>query len=126
MASVTIRFSILLILLGFVFFFITGHQHYTSLISALFGIVLLALGLLARTESVKQRMLVMNIAVTIALIGFLFPAARAAKALWAVHNGGSMVVMAVREQLLMAVICLVFVWLCVRSFIAARKARLGT
>jgi len=125
MASVTIRFSILLILLGLLFFFITGHIHPTALIPTFFGIVLLVLGLLARTESVKQRMLVMHIAVTIALIGFLFPGAMAAKELWAAHNGANMVVMAVREQILMAVICLVFVWLCVRSFIAARKARLS-
>jgi len=125
MASVTIRFSTLLILLGLLFFFLTGHQYPTPLIPVLFGIVLLVLGLLARTESVKQRMLVMHIAVTIALVGFLFPAVMVAKQLWAVHNGGNMVVMAVREQILMAVICLVFVLLCVRSFIAARKARLG-
>jgi len=32
---------------------------------------------------------------------------------------------AVHEQLLMAAICLVFVLLCVRSFIAARRSRVG-
>ena len=124
MASVTIRFSILLILLGLLFFFITGHIHPTALIPTFFGIVLLVLGLLARTESVKQRMLVMHIAVTIALIGFIFPAVRAAMAWWAARQGGVLLVMAFREQVLMALICLVYVWFCVRSFIAARKARL--
>ena len=125
MASVTIRFSTLLILLGLFFFFRTGASHPTALIPTFFGIALLVLGLLARTESVKQRMLVTHIAVTLALIGFIFPGARAAKAWWVAHNGGNLMVMAFREQLLMAVICLVYVWLCVRSFIAARKARLA-
>jgi Na+-translocating ferredoxin:NAD+ oxidoreductase RnfD subunit len=123
MASVTIRFSILLMLLGGLFLYLTKAGH--ALIPAGFGVVLLVLGLLARTDDSKRRMLVMHIAVTIALLGFLFPAAIAGKALWAAHNGGNVMILAIREQLLMAIICLVYVWLCVRSFIAARKARLA-
>jgi uncharacterized membrane protein (UPF0136 family) len=124
MASVTIRFSILLLLVGLLFFFLTGASHPTALIPAFFGAVLFVLGLLARTENGKQRMLVMHIAVTVALLGFLFPAARVILGWVKAH--GILLGMAVREELLMAVICLVYVLLCVRSFIAARKARLAS
>ena len=121
MASVTIRFSILLIALGLLFFFLTGAHAPTALIPAFFGIILLVLGLLARTDDAKRRMLMMHVAVTVALLGFLFPLGRVLIG-WA--REGMLLGMAVREELLMAVICLVLVLLCVRSFIAARKARL--
>lgn len=124
MASVTIRFSILLIALGVLFLYLSGMVH--ALIPAFFGVVLLVLGLLARGDDVKRRMLVMHIAVTLALVGFLFPAVIAAKLWWTAHNGGDLRVLAFREQILMAIICLVYVALCVRSFIAARKARLAS
>ncbi len=76
MANVTIRFSVLLMVVGLIFFFLTGHTHPTSLIPFFFGIVLLVLGLLAKSESEKRRMLVMHIVVTVALLGFIFPAVR--------------------------------------------------
>ena len=65
----------------------------------------------------------MHIAVTVGLIGFLFPAFMAIKALthWAalapVHRT------AAQEQMIMAAICAIFTALCVRSFIAARVTR---
>ena len=121
MASVTIRFSLLLMALGALFFFLTGHTHPTSLIPLFLGVVLLILGLLARSESEKQRMIVMHIAVTVALLGFLFPAARVAMGWVKAHDFA--MGMAVREELLMAVICLVLVLLCVRSFVMIRKMR---
>ncbi|HXB62508.1 MAG TPA: hypothetical protein VNU94_06625 [Acidobacteriaceae bacterium] len=122
MASVTIRFSILLVLLGVLFFVLTGSSHPTALIPTFFGVALFLLGLLARTDNARRRMIVMHIAVTVALLGFLFPLGRVLAG-WA--KNGVIFGMAVREELLMSVICLVLVLLCVRSFIAARKARLG-
>ena len=121
MAYVTIRFSVLLMIVGLIIFFLTGHTHPTSLSPFFFGVVLLVLGFLARSESEKQRMLVMHIAVTVALLGFIFPAVRVAMA-WAKAHA-ILMGMAIREELLMAVICFVLVMLCVRSFIAIRKAR---
>lgn len=121
MASVTIRFGVLLILLGGIFFWMTGHSAVTSLIPAFFGIVLLLLGFLASTEDTKRRMIVMHIAVTVGLLGFIFPAVRALKAYLA---GPILRPLAVREEVLMAVICFIYTLLCVRSFIAARRARL--
>jgi len=122
MANVTIRFGVLLILLGVIFFWITGHTAFTALIPAWFGIALAILGMVARTEDAKMRMIVMHIAVTIGLLGFLFPAIRALKAYLA---GPILRPLAVREEVLMAVICLIYTLLCVRSFIAARRARVA-
>jgi hypothetical protein len=67
-------------------------------------------------------MLWMHIAVTVGLLGFLITGVRAA--IEAV-NGTAMVVkpLAFEERVAAALICLVFVGLCVRSFIAARRSR---
>lgn len=122
MANVTIRFGVLLVLLGVIFFWITGHTAFTALIPAGFGIVLAILGMVARTEDTKIRMIIMHIAVTIGLLGFLFPAIRALKAYL---SGPILLPLAFREEVLMAAICLIYTWLCVRSFIAARRARVA-
>ncbi|HEY0307710.1 MAG TPA: hypothetical protein VGB94_06080 [Acidobacteriaceae bacterium] len=121
MANVTIRFSVLLMVVGLIFFFLTGHTHWTSMIPFWFGIVLLVLGMLAKSDNEKRRMLVMHIAVTVALLGFIFPAVRVVMAWVKAH--AIVLNMVVREELLMAIICLMLVLLCVRSFIAVRRAR---
>ena len=78
MAKTTVFFAALLIVLGVAFFVATGSHVPMALIPAFFGIVLGALGMLARTEDGKRRMLFMHIAVTVGLLGFLFPGIRAA------------------------------------------------
>lgn len=124
MAKLTIVFAVLLIVLGVAVFFATGSQAPTALIPAYFGLLLGALGLLANTENSKRRMLFMHIAVTVGLVGFIFPGARAAGDLLTKMRGGTVLrPVAMQEELAMAAICLVFVLLCVRSFIAARRAR---
>jgi len=125
LANVTVRIAAILIFLGIVFFVLTGSNAPTSLIPAFFGIVLLVLGFVARTEDSKRRMMVMHIAVTIGLIGFLFPAIRSGKVVLAKYMSGVPIahLRAVQEEGLMAVICLLYVVLCVRSFIAARRSR---
>ncbi len=123
MARLTRVFGIILIVLGAVYFILTGSSHPTSLIPAIFGVLLLLCGVLANTEDTKRRMLWMHIAVTVGLIGFIFPAFRAGKAF-----AGSTALTAVQhtaaqEEMIMAIVCAVFTGLCVRSFIAARVAR---
>jgi hypothetical protein len=80
-------------------------------------------GGLAMTEDVKRRMLWMHIAVTVGLVGFLFPGVMAVMAYVKAHGSAPARPAATEEQAAMAVICLVFVALCVRSFIAARRGR---
>ena len=123
MARVTRVFGVVLVVLGTVYFFLTGSTHPTALIPAAFGFVLFVCGLLARTEDAGRRMLWMHIAVTVGLLGCLFPAIRGGMALArsAYLTAGQRV--AAQEQIAMAVACGVFTALCVRSFVVARVGR---
>ena len=124
MAKTTIFFAAILIILGVVFFVATGSHAPTAFIPAFFGVILGVLGLLAKTENSKRRMLWMHIAVTVGLIGFIFPGIRAAGDIFKLlRNQIVLRPAAMWEELIMAVICLIFVLLSVRSFIAARRAR---
>jgi multisubunit Na+/H+ antiporter MnhF subunit len=123
MAKTTISFGVILILLGIFGFVATGSHAPTALIPAFFGLILSILGFLAITDDAKKRMLFMHIAVTLGLLGFL----GTAKSIYdyiQMHMGRQFPhPIAVEEKAAMAVLMLVFVVLCVRSFIAARRAR---
>ena len=121
MAKLTIGFGVVLILLGAWGFVGTGSQHPTALIPAYFGAVIALSGALAITENAKRRMLWMHIAVTVGLLGFIGAAAQAIHEYVAAHGEPLAHPEAVEAQVAMAGICLVFVGLCVRSFIAARR-----
>ena len=124
MAKITVFFASVLVVLGVAVFIATGSHAPTALIPTYFGIVLGILGMLANTDNSKRRMLFMHIAVTVGLLGFLFPGIRAAgDILKLIHNQVVLRPAAMWEELAMAVICLIFVLICVRSFIAARRAR---
>jgi hypothetical protein len=121
MAKLTIGFGVVLILLGAWGFIGTGSAHPTALIPAYFGLVLAWAGVMANSEDAKRRMLWMHVAVTVGLVGFLGAAIQAIREYVAAHGGPLAQPVAVEDQAAMAVICLVFVGLCVRSFIAARR-----
>lgn len=122
MAKLTLVFGVLLIVLGAVFFGLTHAP--TSLIASYFGVVLAICGALSLTEDAKRRMLFMHIAVTVGLLGFLFPFFRAIGGAVKMMRGTAVAhPLAVEEQMIMAFLCLVFTVLCVRSFIAARRGR---
>jgi hypothetical protein len=124
MAKLTLVVALVLIVLGIAVFVATGSQAPTALIPAWFGILLGILGFFANTKDSKRRMLFMHIAVTVGLIGFIFPGWRAAGDLITLMHGQTVLrPIAMQEELAMALICLIFVLLCVRSFIAARRAR---
>jgi hypothetical protein len=123
MANTAIWFGLMLILLGVAGYAATGGQSFTALIPAAFGLPLAVTGFLGRDPS--RRKLMMHIAAVIGLLGFL-GSARGLAGLTAVLTGG--VVQrpaAVIAQSIMAVLCLVFTFLCVRSFINARRSRLA-
>jgi hypothetical protein len=123
MAKLTIVFGAILIILGLVGFLATGHTHPTALIPAGFGLLLAIFGLLADTPDTKRRMLFMHIAVTLGLLGFLATVMGLIQ--WFEMMGGKVFAYpsAVDSKAAMSVICLVFVILCVRSFVSARRAR---
>ena len=117
MSSTTILFGVLLTLLGGGGYFLSGASSPTALIPAVFGVLLLALGLLARSEPIRKH--AMHAAATVALVGCggaLFSLMRAAAA-------GPGNPMATLSQGAMVVLTAVFVGLCVKSFKDARRAR---
>ena len=121
MAKLTIGFGVVLILLGAWGFISTGSTHPTALIPTYFGLVMAWSGILANTQDAKKRMLWMHVAVTVGLLGFLGAAVMVVVENVKAHGGPLAHPVAVESQAAMAVICLVFVGLCVRSFIAARR-----
>jgi hypothetical protein len=124
MAKLTTFFGVLLILVGAVAYMDLAH-HLHTLIPAIFGFILAILGTLANTPDPKKRMLFMHIAVTVGLFGFLgtLPGIIATIR----RAAGQVVLSPVRDaaivQTAMGTLCFIFVLLCVRSFIAARRSR---
>ncbi len=126
MAKLTMVFGVILIALGLGVFLATGSHAPTALIPAYFGVVLGVLGFLSGTDDAKKRMLYMHIAVTVGLVGFLFPGYRALMDGLKLAKGETLArPLAFEDQAAMAVLMLIYVLLCVRSFIAARKGRVA-
>jgi hypothetical protein len=123
MAKVTILFGLLLIVLGVVGYVGTGRMAPTALIPTYVGIVFTILGLLARKGSQKKRMTIMHIAVTLGLLSFL----ATAKSIWdfiQMERGHAMLrPIAVEDKAVFSMMMLIYVLLCVRSFIKARRER---
>ncbi len=123
MAKVTLIFAVLLIVLGLVGYLGTGSQHPTALIPAGFGALLGIFGFLAISPSESRRKLFMHVNVTIGLVAFLGGAAEAVRGY--VHATGAGLqpdMIALASKLTMAGLMLIYVVLCVRSFIAARRS----
>ena len=116
MASTTIVFGLLLTLIGFAGYFLTGTSSFTALIPAAFGLLLLMLGFIARSEAARKH--AMHAAAAVALVGFL----GALMSLLRTPSGVRSAV-ALYSQVAMVLLTAIFVVLCVRSFIAARRAR---
>ena len=118
MSLIAIVFGVLLSVLGGGFFVYTGMDKVTSLIPAFFGIALIVLGVIARNE--RLRMHTMHGAALLGLIGFAMPAVMVVRAL---SQGATFEPVKHGEQCAMSALCLIFVGLCVKSFIDARVAR---
>ena len=121
MSPIAIVFRLLLTLLGGGFFGYvysdSGTVQVTALIPAFFGIPLIVAGVIALSD--KYRMHAMHGAALLGLVGFAMPAYMVIKGLIQGDDFGRAKI----EQAAMAGLCLVFVALCVKSFIAARVAR---
>ena len=123
MAKVAIGFGVVLILLGAWGFIGTGDAHPTALIPTYFGLAIAWSGYLAMRNGGAQRALWMHIAVTLGLLGCVGAAVQAIREWVGAHGEPLKYPVAVKAQAAMAVVCGLFVVLCVRSFIAARRAR---
>lgn len=123
MAKVSLIFAALMIALGLAGFLGTGSQHPTALIPAGFGVALGIFGVLAMSPSEARRKLFMHVNVTIGLLGFLGGAAEAVRGyIHAMSAGMAPDMIALDSKLAMAGLMLIYVVLCVRSFIAARRS----
>jgi hypothetical protein len=122
MGPVTIGFGIFLIVVGLVGYGSSETHAPTALIPAGFGVVLALLGVLALKDSLRKH--AMHLAAMVGLIGLLGAAGMGVPKLITMLSGGNVErPLAVISQVVMAAACLVFVGLCVKSFIDARRAR---
>ena len=120
MAKITIGLGFVLIALGLGSYFGTDRESVTALIPAFFGLPLLILGLIARNE--RRRKTAIHIAVGIGLLGFAGTVRGLMKLPVLLTSSELERPTAVAVQAAMAIVCLVFVLLCVWSFIKARRA----
>ena len=119
MPSTAIACGTLLVLigiLGYVNGVMTNHASVTALIPAFFGIVLILLCVFARMREGLRRHL-MHAAVIVALLGFLATAGRLLSKMSELTYSAAVV-----SQVSMALVCLLFVILAVKSFIDARRS----
>jgi hypothetical protein len=123
MAKITVLFGVLLVLLGVASYLLTGHKFPTSLIPVAFGILLITFGGMAETPETRRRMLFMHIAVTVGLLGFLATAPALVSAVQLFKGKLFPYPAAIEEKAAMSLLLLIYVVLCVRSFIAARRSR---
>ena len=121
MANTSIGFGMALILLGLGGYFGTGAQYPTALIPAAAGILLIVFGLLARNP--KLRMHAMHGAALIGLLGFFGSVSGVPQLIKLIAGDAITRPAAAVSRSIMAVLCLAFVTLTVRSFVAARIAR---
>lgn len=122
MAKVTLVFAALLVALGLVGYLGTGSAHPTALIPTWIGLALGVFGWLAISPNEGRRKLFMHVNVTIGLLGFLGGAAEAVRGyVHATSAGVEPDMIALASKATMAGLLLIYVILCVRSFIAARR-----
>ncbi len=119
MPSTAILFGRILVfigILGYGYGLVMGNASLTALIPAVVGVVLLGLGHIAKAKENLRKHL-MHVAVIVALLGFLASAGRLISKI----SEFSISVASV-SQIAMALTCLIFIVLCVQSFINARKS----
>ena len=121
MPGTSVIFGLLLAILGVSGYFGVpeADRSSTALIPAGFGLVLIVLGVVARRDALRKH--AMHAAAAAALVGCLVAAGRFFYVL--IWGGGNVATTAGMSTATMAVLCGVFVALCVKSFIDARRAR---
>jgi hypothetical protein len=119
MAKLTLLFAVLLIALGLAGFFGTGHTHYTALIPAWIGLALGIGGWLAISPDERRRKLFMHINVTIGLVGFV---GTFAEIIRSCASSKPLDLTAMAAKLALAWLLLIYLFLCMRSFLVAQRS----
>ena len=113
-------FGLGLVAIGIGTYFASGQSSYTALIPAAFGLVLSALGVLAKhTSSSKHSM---HAAAMVALLGFVGSANGLPDMVRLALGETVELPLAATSKSLMAIAMAAFLGLCIRSFRQARKA----
>lgn len=121
MPSAAMFFGLALIVLGALGYLASAAQSWTALIPAMLGFPLVLLGALASKASLRKY--AMHAAALLTLVGLL-GSARGVPQLAALISGDEVARPAAAvAQSIMAALCLVFVILCVKSFVDARRKR---
>jgi hypothetical protein len=121
MPILTIAVGSALSVLGILGYVLGESKSLTALIPLAFGTLLELCGVLAMRPALKKH--AMHAASMLALLGVLGAARGAAK--FVQWSGGAARPLGLTMQLAMFVVCLVFLVLCVRSFMQAREQRLA-
>jgi hypothetical protein len=124
MPSISMLFGFLLAVLGVGGFVYTGNTHFTSLIPAVFGVILYICGRVGLAAP-HLRKHVMHVAAAVSLVGLLGVVPRFVGKIPALFAGQPVEpsATAIILQMITAVLLIVFLILCIKSFIDARKAR---
>lgn len=110
------RILVLIGIVGYAYGFYGGKASITAMIPAFFGIVITLLGHVAKMKESWSKH-AMHLAMIVGLLGFLVPAARLVMKFSEITLSAAYV-----SQIAMALVCLAFVVLGIRSFIEARKS----
>lgn len=122
MPLVTIGYAAILILLGPVLYWASDGASKTAFIPSIFGLVFMALGLLARVDKLRKH--AMHGAAALALLAIFGTAPSLLKFVnWMFRDMTPERPAAVAGQAIMLVLTVAYLGLCVRSFIQARRAR---
>ena len=121
MPRISVGFGTCLVVLGVGAYFASGQASPTALIPAAFGILLVALGLIARKASATKH--AMHAAAVLALAGFAGSVNGLPDLLKLLAGGELEHPLAGVAKSLMALALATFLGLCVQSFRQARKAR---
>lgn len=123
MPIVTLVVGLLLSLIGIFGYVFSESRSLTALIPLVFGTLLDTCGALALNPKLKKH--AMHGASVIALVGIIGSAPGAIKFLQLITGGDVARPLAAKVQAAMFVICVVFLMLCVRSFLEAKARRLA-
>ncbi len=118
MPNIALSFSLLFIVLGLSAYFGTGMTSWTALIPAIFGVGLLALALLSRTPA--RQKLALRASAAWALLGFLGTVGGIAKTIKLFTGGDVARPQAAFVQAIMALVCIAYLALWLRSALLDR------
>ena len=121
MAKVSNAFGIILIILGLVSYFGISSESITALIPAFLGIPVLVLGIISLNEKYLKHS--MHAAAVLMLLGFGGTVSGLIKFFRMLGGESFERPSAITIQAIMAVICLIFLILSIRSFINARRGK---